>query len=1100
LLLVVDQLEELFTLCSRDGSRREFLAVLSAIAESGHGIVVAALRADFYPQATEHSQLATMLRDRQFIVSPMTVDDLREAIERPAERAGLRLDDGLSELLLHELGARRRQGPEAGALPLLSHALLETWLRREGDRMTVRGYRDSGGIDGAVEATANHAYAGLDAAAQHAARHVLLRLVRIGEDTADTARPVRHADLVRGMPTDAAERALRELTTARLITTDQDEVRISHESLLHAWPLLAGWIESDREWLRARQRLMMDAREWHRLRDPSLLYRGGRLAAVRDRVAGANTAQELDRESAAFFQTSIRRERRAARLRRAVVTALSLLLVAALTGAAIAWRQSLNAQRQAEISAARGLIASAESIRDSDPRLALQLGVAALRLDPNRAADASLAETLTTTGYAGTLPGSAGPATAIALSPDGHTLAVGGQKQLTIWDVAQPNRPVRLGEPLSNFSGAVSALAWAPDGVLLFAGDSGIPGGTQGHIRAWNMTNRAHPWVPFGIAVDLPDITSSFTDIVWATDERSFAVRDRSTVYLFGFTSADGGSEPNATIPAPWYSHGLFALSRNGRLLVVNDESGMDAQLWDLTDRRHPRPVGSRLSAYGFTGTAAAFSADGRVLATGTPNSGFQLWDVRKPEQPRRIYDSGPTLGLSGAVTSIAFDANDTAILCAGDDGRIQKVLLPVNKPLAEQDPTDGGAGAYVHPAKPLPGHRAPVSRMSYSPTAALLASAGEDGQVLLWDFTNRQRPHYSGTSLDGRSAGPRGLYGLSIGGSQLSSLTQDGRALLWDPNQPGNTLPQRQVVFSAPGSGDGRSFTARVASRLSPDGHWLAVTGYEPGVQLWDMSGANMTKIQTSIGNSSTTSLSLILLAWSGDSRTLALGYNDGKVVLVDVNRSGPPQVVGSIQHTDALHNVLTARTNDRLVSIGRDGTAIIWNIADPTQPRMLGQFTIGQVGSTALSADGRTLAIGHNSAGVTLWDLTDATRPDRMASIRLDLEPPVQDVAFSTDGTILATSSATAIQLWDLSDPLKPRRAGTELFAGDVQSLAFLPGDKTLISQGTRYLNLWDVSMIAGIRGDAAAIACDRLGGEALPTEAWNQYAPGTPYRNTC
>ncbi|HKN51093.1 MAG TPA: helix-turn-helix transcriptional regulator, partial [Amycolatopsis sp.] len=142
IVLVVDQFEELFTLCGSEADRAAFISALTGIAATGRALVVLALRADFYDRCLRYPELLAAFRTNQLTVGPMTEPQLRAAITRPAELAGLRMEPGLADLLLAET--------EPGALPLLSHALLATWQEREGNTLTVAGYRRTGGIANAV--------------------------------------------------------------------------------------------------------------------------------------------------------------------------------------------------------------------------------------------------------------------------------------------------------------------------------------------------------------------------------------------------------------------------------------------------------------------------------------------------------------------------------------------------------------------------------------------------------------------------------------------------------------------------------------------------------------------------------------------------------------------------------------------------------------------------------------------------------------------------------------------------------------------------------------------------------------------------------------
>lgn len=280
-VLLVDQFEELFTLCSDEQERRAFVRVLLALASAppaapGGGydpaVVVLGVRADFSGQCLDLPELAAVFSDGLFVLPPMSVAELRESITHPAELAGLALEPGLVPLLLRDAGvrdpvARPGGGPDAwpgeapsSALPLMSHALMATWQRREGSTLTVAGYEYAGGIQGAVARSAEQVFARLYPAEQRMVRRLLVRLVHIADGTGPTRRRMSRTALLEGQADSVrAAAALDAFVRARLISADSDTVEITHEALLHAWPRLRGWIHADRAGLLVHQQLAQAA-------------------------------------------------------------------------------------------------------------------------------------------------------------------------------------------------------------------------------------------------------------------------------------------------------------------------------------------------------------------------------------------------------------------------------------------------------------------------------------------------------------------------------------------------------------------------------------------------------------------------------------------------------------------------------------------------------------------------------------------------------------------------------------------------------------------------------------------------------------------------
>jgi len=262
LVLVEDEFEELFTTCPDRAQRSRFIDLLvhAATMPDGRVTLIMALRADFYGECAEFPRFAEILVSAHELLGPLSDDEVRAAIERPAEAAGLRLEPGLVERILGDLG----NAP--GALPLLSHGLRETWQRREGRMLTVAGYVAAGGIRGAIAQTAERTFAGLGPADQAACRHLFLRLTEPGDGVDDTRRRVAFAEIMAPGESGAAMRRLiRRLADARLVTTGADSVEVAHEALIREWPRLREWLDDDREGLRVIRHLSEAARAWERL-------------------------------------------------------------------------------------------------------------------------------------------------------------------------------------------------------------------------------------------------------------------------------------------------------------------------------------------------------------------------------------------------------------------------------------------------------------------------------------------------------------------------------------------------------------------------------------------------------------------------------------------------------------------------------------------------------------------------------------------------------------------------------------------------------------------------------------------------------------------
>lgn len=271
LLLVIDQLEELFTLCKDEAEQQALVEnLLQAATPDGVVTLVLTLRADFYHHCARFPELRTALETQQKYIGAMRRDELRRAIEAPAKLGQWEFQAGLVDQLLADVG------DEPGALPLLSHALLATWQRRSGRTLTLVGYRAAGGVQGAIAKTADDIYRAFSAQQQTIARTLFLRLTELGDGVQDTRRRVRPDELkLTYASADEVQQVLKTLADARLVTTATDEVQVAHEALIRAWATLRAWLDDDREGNRIQRRLTEAANQWVEFgRDANLLYRG----------------------------------------------------------------------------------------------------------------------------------------------------------------------------------------------------------------------------------------------------------------------------------------------------------------------------------------------------------------------------------------------------------------------------------------------------------------------------------------------------------------------------------------------------------------------------------------------------------------------------------------------------------------------------------------------------------------------------------------------------------------------------------------------------------------------------------------------------------
>ncbi|GAB4522156.1 MAG: hypothetical protein OHK0046_34390 [Anaerolineae bacterium] len=260
LLLVIDQFEELFTL-NADDNRALFMRSLThAVGDAAHRLrVLITLRADFYDRPLQVPDFGNLMREHVETVVPPNRAELEEAIVRPAQRVRVTPEPNLVNQIINDVGN------QPGMLPLLQYALRELFEKSDGQTLTLRDYRALGGVAGALARSAESLYASLTREQQQRSRELFLNLVTVNDQMEATRRRVLRTELRWDPDTEAV---IQLFGGARLLTFDNDPetrvptVEVAHEALIRNWATLERWIEENRDELRVRRQLRLQARTW----------------------------------------------------------------------------------------------------------------------------------------------------------------------------------------------------------------------------------------------------------------------------------------------------------------------------------------------------------------------------------------------------------------------------------------------------------------------------------------------------------------------------------------------------------------------------------------------------------------------------------------------------------------------------------------------------------------------------------------------------------------------------------------------------------------------------------------------------------------------
>jgi WD40 repeat protein/DNA-binding SARP family transcriptional activator len=872
-VVAVDQFEEIFSRSVEESERRAFIDALveSAWDPARRTVILIALRADFFGRLAPYADLAELLAGNHVLLGPMSERELRRAIEGPSERAGVMVEPDLVDALVEDVAG------EAGGLPFLSAALLELWQDRKGNALRLATYVRMGGVRGAVARLAETAYSRLDAEEQHRARVILLRLA--GDDDGVIVRrrvSMEELELARDP---AAARVVALLTDDRLLTVSEGTVEVAHEALLTHWPRLRDWLEEDAQGRKAHRHLTETAAEWDRAgRDAGELYRGVRLTAALDWAS--DHTLELNRTEREFLEagrlTSAReeeRQRRANRRLRASLLAVLVLLTLAVAAALLALEQRSHAREQATAAEAQRL--GAQALIEPTLDRSLLLAREGVNLDDSPATRSNLLAALLRSPAALAVAHASGTRVLDeALSPDGRTLAVRGDDGEIVFFDAQTLRRVGKAFPsgdqiglMGAIVGPLRALAFSPDGSTIAVG-----GTTGDHATLDLVDTRTH--VAHARAIDG---YLHAADIAFSPDGRTVAIGEpvtgmvRPPDEVIVVHDAKTARERAASRPIP--AGRLVGYTSDGRFLLVTKGDAVSL----LLDARTLKPV----KTIGLGG-AAALSATDDEAAFGQHDGSVTFVDLRTSKQrlmTGRAVGSIQGISFSADGTRLATAAEEGTIavwhngagLLETFHGHSADARAAVFSPDARTLFTAGSDGSVI--AWDVGGSRRLGQRFRFaltndrastasavSPDGRVFATSPDESRVTLWRTRTLTR-------LPGELRSPVGhvnSLAFSDDGKLLAAAGSD-RAVVWDAATTKITRvlpvaefgaqaiafsPQRTTLAMGQIDGSDVIYDLRTGERVarfdnvgstdsigfSPDGKLLASASLDGSVTVWDL------------------------------------------------------------------------------------------------------------------------------------------------------------------------------------------------------------------------------------------------------------------------
>ncbi len=1021
LLLVIDQLEELFTTSSEREQRRFLEGIVHAIRTPGSRLrVVGTLRADFYDRPLAVQPLGSLVLDATVTIPAMAPAELEAAIVEPARRARRAVEGALvAELVSAAVD-------EPAGLPSLQFTLFELAERGESD-LTLASYRRLGGLTGAIASRAEALYSSLDDEERAAVRRLFEQLVIVSTDGEPTRRRAVRADVASDDP--ALDSLIARWADARLLTLDRHPqsrlptVEPAHEALLREWPRLRRWLDEDRGALILLGHLREAAASWEGLdRDPGALYRGSRLQSAADAL-GASTLPALEREfleagldaraaeeldAAARAHDQVRANHR---LRRQLVV-IAIALVVALIGGFVALDQREEARQERRVAFVRELAAAAEASVEEDPERAMLLALEAVDVS-RRAGDVVRPEALealhrgvSRSRILLSVPGLGG---ALDWSPDGSVFVTEGPEETGLVDL----RDAETGESVYAFVGHdidINDVAFAPDGAAY------ATTGDDGWLRIWD-TETGDQLAELGGGGAQRVVAPAFSP-----DGRHVAAHwaNEPATRVFDRRSGDLVSEVEGWVEGIGFSADgarLAIASNNERAVLLVDVATGDELLRIGEDVEPARNV--------------RFSPDGRWLASVHLDGVVRVWDARTGE----LRFEGAH--HASAANDLDWSADSSRLVTAGDDGfaRVFELRPGGLRELVAASARDTGNG---------------IGAVAFSPDGDRIMTGDHRlAAVKVWDVSERAGGELANVVS---TAGSRGSGSFLPDGDTIVAQEPDGHAALWDADtgrrrlridlRLGSDVDPREGVTLSP-SPDGTllatttGFTARIfdlgsgalvatladptqdyseRAVWSPDSQHLALLGgwWEAdddnggAVAVYDRTGEPLA--------------SIVEERFTYISSAAFVGDGERLVVAMEQPRPAPGQIglrvwdweAGEvIDEYTALPRALAADpTGTRIVVAGLlAGDADLYDLDTGAIVRTL--RSPGVVNGVAWSADGEQVATAGADGTVRVWDADSG----RLQTVLRGHERAVAEAHFSPDGRRMASLDESGIvRVWTL------------------------------------------------------------------------------------
>jgi WD40 repeat protein len=1122
LLLVIDQFEELYTLCPEPETRQFLDTLLTAIndqanLERPNLRLVLTLRADFLGQALAYRPFADALdQAEKVMMGPMTSDEIEAAIVCPAEQQRIAFESGLVERILDDVGS------EPGSLPLLEFALTQLWEYEISDQLTHLAYESIGEVEGALTRYADQVYTALSKVEREQARWIFVQLVRPGEETQDTRRLATRVELK-----EANWKTVDKLASARLVVTnrgrsDQRTVEIAHEALIRNWSRLRKWIEEERNFRLWQERLRSSLRQWEaNARDEDALLLGVPLAEAEYWLEEHSDDLSPNEQTYIVESIALRERKNAAKrqLRRRINFGLMTGLVVTIVLTLLFWSQrnmawenqatavaeaayrataeyqALTAEAEAEDrhQEAEGARATAEARQQEATahQLAMQAELVADQAGELHEVGVLLAVESLHRSYTfggnqalrnlvALLPlpiseieyGYNGNVSTVAFESDSRRLVLvdndAGAMSVYTVGLTISREPVQM-----TYEGEIEEVAFGPDGQRLVTGSS------DGAVRLWE------------VETGLERLLGRHQDEVWAvaiSPDGQFVASGSQGGSVWGWEVSTG--EKIFQVQQEWPISEL-AFSPNGQWLVTGSTDGT-TRVWDMQTGSEVNRTQGRTNLY-----EVAVSPDGQMIISGYGNvfGEFEavIWDVNSGEEITSVRHEGHSVGAASFspdgqwVSTVGTDY--TARVWNIDTGQEIARVVHESLPLEIAFSSDGQEVISVdrHGVRVWnPYRRTSIEMMhqgvvrvtAFSPDGRWVATSSDDGTARVWEVVTGQeiaRVEHRGCVVEALSFSPDGRWIIS-GGRKVSSGDYKNSALVWEA-ATGQELARMEHQ-------DGVSAVA-----FGPDGK-LVVSGSQDGtVLVWEAAtGQEVARMEHQGGVSA--------VAFSPNGQWVISGSGDGTARVWEATTG---YEIARMEHSGAVWTIAVSPDGRWVASAGVGGEIQVWEATTGQPVSWIEPDEWGAVTTVSFSPDGQWVVGGSERGTIRVWEAISGQEVSRM-----EHEGSVQSVSVSPDGQWLASAGwdnnqegwSNEVRVWELGTGQLVSRME---YQGGVVAVAFSPNGQWIAAGGGVGSGGCTVRVWLWQSQDLIAEACSRLT-RNLTLEEWEQYIGDESYRIIC